>query len=291
MEEWQTPGMTDSAQFPFGITELFWIFFLIFALQPIFSRRLLEWSRRSKIAEIERIRRSRVIALIHRQETMRLLGFPLVRYIDMQDAEEVMRAIQMTGNDVPIDLVLHTPGGLALASTQIARVIRAHPAKVTVFVPHMAMSGGTLIALAADEVVMCRHSVLGPVDPLINQYPAVSILDAVARKPVGEVEDETLILADIARKAMDQLRDTLDALVSPDIKDAKRTALIEAFSSGRWTHDYPISPEEVAELGVHVSDEMPPPILELMMMYPQPTRGGQTVEYAREPRWKRPVEP
>src|SRR5439155_9771144 len=59
--------------------------------------------------------------------------------------------------------------------------------KVTVFVPHYAMSGGTLIALAADEVVMSPHAVLGPVDPQRGQYPAASLLRVVARKPVVEV--------------------------------------------------------------------------------------------------------
>ena len=50
--------------------------------------------------------------LVHRQETMSFLGFPLLRYIDINDSEEVIRAIRLTDDRVPIDLVLHTPGGL-----------------------------------------------------------------------------------------------------------------------------------------------------------------------------------
>ena len=270
------------------MTDLIWILFLVFALQPIISTRVMEWSRRGKLSQIERANGSRAIALIHRQETMRLLGFPVMRYIDMQDSEAVLRAIQMTGNNVPIDLILHTPGGLVLASTQIARAIRAHPAKVTVYIPHMAMSGGTLIALAADEIVMSPHSVLGPVDPQINQYPAVSILDVVARKPDAEIDDETLIQADVARKALDQLRKTVEALLSPDVDPGKRSALVDALSSGHWTHDYPISAEEASALGLNISLDMPSSVLDLMTMYPQPTRMGQSVEYAPEPRTRPP---
>ncbi|RIJ14242.1 hypothetical protein D1227_16210 [Henriciella mobilis] len=273
------------------MTDLIWILFLVFALQPIISTRVMEWSRRGKLSQIERANGSRAIALIHRQETMRLLGFPVMRYIDMQDSEAVLRAIQMTGNNVPIDLILHTPGGLVLASTQIARAIRAHPAKVTVYIPHMAMSGGTLIALAADEIVMSPHSVLGPVDPQINQYPAVSILDVVARKPVAEIDDETLIQADVARKALDQLRKTVEALLSPDVDPGKRSALVDALSSGHWTHDYPISAEEASALGLNISLDMPSSVLDLMTMYPQPTRMGQSVEYAPEPRTRPPSGP
>lgn len=153
------------------IMQLFWLFFIISALQPVLQRRYLEAMRTRKITNIEKKRGSRVILLIHRQETMNLLGFPLMRYIDVNDSEEVLRAIQMTDDEVPLDIVLHTPGGLVLAATQIARAIQGHKGKVTVFVPHYAMSGGTLIALAADEIVMCEHSVLGPVDPQLGHYP------------------------------------------------------------------------------------------------------------------------
>src|SRR3954454_16160490 len=113
---------------------------------------------------------------------MSFLAFPVLRYIDVNDAEEVIRAIHLTDKDVPIDLVLHTPGGLVLASVQIARAIKAHKGKVTVFVPHYAMSGGTLIALAADEIVMDNHAVLGPVDPQLGKYPAASLLKVVKTK-------------------------------------------------------------------------------------------------------------
>jgi hypothetical protein len=143
-----------------GIMDVLWIFIIISALQPALQRRYLDAMRTRKIAEIEKMRDSRVILLVHRQETMSLLGFPVMRFIDVNDSEEVLRAIQMTGDDVPLDIILHTPGGLVLASLQIARALQAHKGKVTVFVPHYAMSGGTLIALAAKEIVMCKHSVL-----------------------------------------------------------------------------------------------------------------------------------
>lgn len=139
-----------------SINDIFWLFFMFTMLQPLLRQRMLEAMRTRKIAQIERDRNSRVILLVHRQETMRLLGFPLMRYIDVNDSEDVLRAIHMTDDDVPLDIVLHTPGGLVLAALQIARAIRAHKAKVTVFVPHYAMSGGTLIALAADEIVCAR---------------------------------------------------------------------------------------------------------------------------------------
>ena len=123
-----------------AITELFWFFFMISALQPVITRRVLEYSRQRMISKIEHDRGSRVILLVHRQETMNFLGFPVYRYIDVDDSEEVLRAIHMTDREVPIDLILHTPGGLVLAALQIAKAIKKHKGKVTAFVPHYAIA-------------------------------------------------------------------------------------------------------------------------------------------------------
>jgi ClpP class serine protease len=108
-------------------------------------------------------------------------------------------------------LVLHTPGGLVLAATQIARAVLKRKGKVTVFVPHYAMSGGTLIALAAKEIVMSEHAVLGPVDPQLGQQPAASILKVAHQKSIAEVDDQTLILADQAEKAVAQMENAAHA--------------------------------------------------------------------------------
>lgn len=266
-----------------SLLDVFWIVLIISALQPLFRQRFLNVMRQRKIAELEKDRGSRVILLIHRQETMSFLGFPIMRYIDMHDSEEVLRAIQMTGDDVPVDLVLHSPGGLVLAATQIARAIKAHKGKVTVFVPHMAMSGGTLIALAADEIVMCEHSVLGPIDPQVGQFPAASIIEAVRQKPIAEVDDNTLILADIGRKALAQLEAVATDLLSGRMEDEAAQVLAKTLSEGRWTHDYPITFQEARGLGLPVTLEMPPQVLEMMSLFPQPTRMLPSVEYLPEP--------
>jgi len=269
------------------VMDLFWLFFILTALQPVIQQRMLDAARARKIQRIENRRNSRVILLVHRQETMRLLGFPLVRYIDIHDSEAVLRAIQMTDREMPIDLVLHTPGGLVLAALQIARAIKAHPGKVTVFVPHYAMSGGTLIALAADEIVMSPYAVLGPIDPQLGELPAASLVKVVEQKPVSEVDDRTLILADVGRKAIDQVRRAAEELLEGKMPPERVREVAAKLSQGTWTHDYPITAREARELGLNVSTDMPEDILELMSLYPQPVRGLPSVEYTPEPRERR----
>jgi ClpP class serine protease len=242
---------------------------------------MLEAMRMRKISKLELERKSRVILLVHRQETMRLLGFPIARYIDINDSEEVLRAIQMTDADVPLDLVLHTPGGLVLAALQIAKAVSEHKAKVTVFVPHYAMSGGTLIALAADEIVMSNHSILGPIDPQLGESPAASLIKVVDEKPIARTDDHTLVLADVGRKAIAQVRQAATELLNRRLPAEQASALAEKLTSGTWTHDYPIWASTGKTLGLPISNEMPNDVLQLLQLYPQPVRiqSGGGVEY------------
>ncbi|MCR4392440.1 MAG: hypothetical protein NUV94_06710 [Candidatus Acetothermia bacterium] len=254
---------------------------------PLVQRKVLELRRQRSIRALEVRRRSRVITLIHRQETVSLLGVPVTRYLDIEDSEQVLRAIRMTPPDMPIDLVLHTPGGLVLASEQIACALLRHPGKVTVFVPHYAMSGGTLIALAADEIVMDPNAVLGPVDPQLGTpqggyFPAASILKAL-EEPNPSRDDQTLILGDVARKALHQVHETVYTLVRDKLPEDRAREVAQALSEGRWTHDYPIMFDELRELGLPVSDRMPKEVYALMDLYPQARQRRPGVEFIPVP--------
>jgi ClpP class serine protease len=207
-----------------------------------------------------------------------LLGFPVMRFIDIEDSELVLQGIRLTPPETPIDLIVHTPGGLVLAAGQIAYALAQHAGKVTVFVPHYAMSGGTLIALAADEVVMDKHAVLGPVDPQVGEYPAASIL-AAARVENPNRDDRTLILADLAEKAMRQVEETVFAFVRERMGEEPGRQLARTLSEGRWTHDYPLTAEEAKHLGLPVRTGLPDEIYELMRLYPQPAQRRPSVEY------------
>lgn len=251
-------------------TFLFWLLILAVALQPLFMSRWFTLQRMQAIRRIEQKRRTRVITMIHRQERQNLFGFALARHIDLEDAQTVIAAIKDTPRDMPIDLVLHTPGGLVLAAMQIARAVEAHPAKVTVFVPVYAMSGGTLITLAADEIVLGEFSVLGPIDPQIAGLPAASIVKARDMKPVASVFDLTLVLADVSEKALAQVKRGAVELLTPDMDRTKAEALADKLAGGHWTHDYALTAEEARELGLPVTVGMPLEFMELMKLYPQP---------------------
>ncbi|HWR45129.1 SDH family Clp fold serine proteinase [Sporomusa sp.] len=263
-----------------GFTDIIWIVFLIFTVLPMLQQRSIAVRRLSLLRKIEEKRQSRVISLIHRQEAISLLGIPISRYINVEDSEHILRAIRLTPDDMPIDLILHTPGGLVLASEQIARALQQHQAKVTVFVPHYAMSGGTMISLAADEIILDPNAVLGPVDPQLGQYPAASILKVVQQKNINRIDDNTLILADMAEKAVRQVQEFVETLLLDKMSAEKAKELAKTLAEGRWTHDYPITCEKLREMELpSICNEMPLEVYELMELYPQPAQQRPSVQY------------
>lgn len=269
-----------------------WILFLVFTVWPMIKQQNLTRARLRLHQALEQKRGSRLITLIHRQEAMSFLGFPIRRYIDIEDSEQVLRAIRLTPKDMPIDILLHTPGGLVLAAEQISRALLRHEAKVSVIIPHFAMSGGTMISLAADEIIMDCNAVMGPVDPQLGQYPAASILQAVKQKKIDEVDDNTLILADMAGKAIRQVEEFVFTVLSEKMPERARE-LAKMLTEGRWTHDYPITCEMLKEMGLPVNNsEFPEEVYEIMELYPQPPQRRPSVQYIplpygdREPKQK-----
>ena len=270
------------------LINILWLFIILASLQPAIQRRLLELSRQRALSRLASERGSTVVTLIHRQETMSFLGFPLVRYINIDDAEGVLNAIRATPSGTPIDIVLHTPGGLVLAASQIASALAEHEGPVRAIIPHYAMSGGTLIALAAKEINVDPHAALGPVDPQLGEYPAASIV--VAAEQAKDPDDRTLILADVSRKALWQMERFVSMLLEKSMKSPGRAnEVARILSCGTWTHDYPLEPEELVALGLPVKVGIPQGVHELMRLYPQPRGRQESVQYIPSPRRSREI--
>ncbi len=258
---------------------VFWLLLIGIALVLLFAGDPTQKQRDALLDSLQNQRKSRVIAMIHRQQSVSILGVPVASFINIEDSEAILRVIRLTPDEQPIDLILHTPGGLVLAAEQIAKALAEHKGKVTVFIPHYAMSGGTLIALAADEIVMDRNAVLGPVDPQIGEMPAASILKAVQLKTPRHVDDQTLMLADIAAKARVQVAGFVADILTKHISRGKATQLAVALTEGRWTHDFPITVAAARELGLPVTTEMPRVVYDVMDLYPQANARRPSVIY------------
>jgi ClpP class serine protease len=274
------------------ISSLMWLIIMVFAFSPIiaslFSTTIKKLRRHLAIGSLEKTFHCRIITLIHRQESSGLFGFLGVKYINMEDMESILEAIYLTSPQIPIYLIIHTPGGLVLAAEQIARALNSHKADVRVFVPHYAMSGGTLIGLGAKQIVMMPNATLGPVDPQIpfgflgsDSLPAASIVKTL-EQPNPHREDKFLALGDISRKALTQVNSTVKELLKGKLDEPQREAVADILSKGTWTHDYPLTYERAKALGLPVSKDFPIEIIRFMRLYKQP-KGISSAGYINEP--------
>jgi len=214
-------------------------------------------STREILARLEAKRGSRVIAIIHREHSKR-------NWLDVLDLEDTLTAIRKAPKDKPLDIILHSAGGLIRASQQIARAIKAHRGKTTVFIPYYALGSTTFMAFAADEIVMSAHSAMSPVDPFVGAGPASSVLQGIKGKAVERVEDETIISADIAKKMLDEAR-RLTCELMDDARDHQGVCrLADELVSGKWSRDRAITAPIAKELGLNVSLTMPNDVYELV---------------------------
>ena len=247
------------------------VIFLFLLMYPQFQMRSARRRRLGSIKKMEEKWGTRILTMIHRKEAISMFGLPVYQYIDVEDAEEILRGIR-EAKDKPVDLILHTPGGQLHASIQIAKALKDHSAKTRVFVPHYSMSGGTIIALAANEIVMDKDASLGPIDPQVGDFlrgvfPAPSWLHVAAKKGL-EADDVTLMMGDISEKVLNFMRKEVDGLLEGKFKDRdKQKEVVEKLIGGEMVHSQFISAQDAKELGLAVSTELPAEIHEFMKCY------------------------
>jgi ClpP class serine protease len=128
---------------------------------------------------------------------------------------------------------------------QLARAVQRH-GKVTAIVPYYALSGGTLIALAAQSVQLWPHAALGPVDPQVGPFSAGALAAVLLAKSPENIDDYTLALAHESRKALAETTRLLKSLIGDN------AAAMQRLVSGGLPHTYPITFEEAKGLGLPV---------------------------------------
>ncbi len=237
-------------------------------------------SPREIMARLEAERSSRVIAIIHRENMER-------QFLDVADLEDALTAIRLTPKDKPLDIILHSPGGHIRVGQQIARAIKAHPAKTTVFVPYFALGAAAFMAFAADEIVMSAHAGLTPVDPFTPAGPASAVLKGIAGKPIGKVEDETVMCADIARKMVDEAKRVTCELMHSKHDHSGVCRLADELVSGKFSRDRAITAEVAKDVGLNVNVRMPGAVYDLIRSCRRGHAHGASVsflDYAPQPR-------
>jgi len=240
-------------------------------------------SERGRIIEaIEKERGTKVITLIHRREPWLKEGEP--GYITIEDTEHILRQIKTTPKDKPIDVILHTPGGLALAAEMIATALHEHPAKVSVFIPFYAMSGGTLLALTADEIYMEKFSVMGPVDPQIEGVPASAYMLVLEKKRMDAIADKTIALAYIAAMAVKNMKGFVKHILADRMDEKKAEEVSEFLTGGYMTHDTPLTLDVGKSMNLPVKEGVPQKVFDLFLTCEFGVCDRPSLSYASTPK-------
>jgi len=260
------------------------LFFLFAVIYPQSQLKKIRMQRMAKLKAMEKRHGCKILTMIHRREAVSFFGLPAYQFIDEEDAEQVVRWIRQY-RDYPLELILHTPGGQLHASIQIARALRKHPKNTRVIVPHYSMSGGTIIALAANEIVMDKDAVIGPIDPQVGDflrgtYPAPSWIYAAEAKK-EKADDTTLVMSDISRKALKLTRDVAKELLEGKIQpgpdgESRLDEVVEKLVSGEMIHSTPLSASEAKNLGLSVNTDFPEDVHAFMKLF-RPVK--KSVEY------------
>lgn len=130
--------------------------------------------RRRYLEELHRLTDRNIIAYYSGWQSK-----PNINGVEIRDEDRngFMMAIHELDISKGLDLILHTPGGSISATQSIVSYLREKFGRnIRAIIPHTAMSGGTIMACAAKEILMARHSSIGPIDPQVRGIPAKGVL-------------------------------------------------------------------------------------------------------------------
>jgi ClpP class serine protease len=236
--------------------------------RPTTKVEILAWRQRI-IEGLEQERGTRVITMIHKKELWTEPGKE--PEIGIEDTETVLQKMRKIPPDTPVDFIIHTPGGYALAAQMMAMAIKFHPSKVTVMVPFYAMSGGSLMSLAASEIRMEKYSVLGPVDPQIptpdGMYPAGAIASLVKTKPIQSITDRMLILSDVANLEIENAKAFVIWLLQGKMDNEQAERVADFLARGSMSHATPLTLDVARALGLNVVEGIPDRVYELFKTF------------------------
>ena len=236
--------------------------------RPTTKAEILAWRRRI-IEELEQERGTKVVTMIHKKELWTEPGQE--PEIGIEDTETILQEMRRVPPETPVDFIIHTPGGYALAAQMMAMAIKFHPAKVTVIVPFYAMSGGSLMSLAAGEIRMEKYSVLGPVDPQIptpdGMYPAGTLAALVKTKPIQNITDRMIIMSDVANLEIENAKAFVMWLLDGKMDKEQAERVAEFLARGSMSHGTPITLDVARAIGLNVVEGIPDKVYELFKTF------------------------
>ena len=218
-----------------------------------------------KLERSHSLRGTRVIPIIHDISDGFIGRDGLPKRISFEEAFEVVEQIRTTRN-APIAIVLHTMGGYTFPTEMIAGALKAHTGHKVAYVPYIAMSGGTVIALATEKVFMGKGAALGPIDTqYFGPWPADAFKRLLEEKPKDKISDEVLMASYVVEKYEQTARERACKLLHPNHHRKNPACKVtDQLINGGLSHGERITAKDATDLGITVSNECPPEVYQLV---------------------------
>ena len=154
----------------------------------------------------------------------------------------------------PFDIILHTPGGQIFYAQILSKIIKNYKSEVRAIIPFYAMSGGTMLALSCNKIVMGDFACLGPVDPQIGSlfsFGSAKSWKEVLKRKGRRANDSSIQMAYIGEQYTKTLRREVATLLSDKITDKDQlNVTAEILTDGQLEHAYQLDRAKLADLGI-----------------------------------------
>jgi ClpP class serine protease len=222
---------------------------LIYFLSKMFARSFSGFFVKAKLRWLKRLTKRHILFIKHTE--MGLFGGSMIGRDTLRDISRAL--IKFAGK--PFDLIIHTPGGEIFPSQFIARMFKQYPGQIRTIIPLYSMSGGTLLSLSTDQLVMPRTASLGPIDPQLGnlfRFGSAKAWDKIVKLKGKKAEDQSISFAFMGKQYTKTIRKQLMNLIRFDMREKDKRRFVNFLTSGEIEHGYPITPEELRGFGVPV---------------------------------------
>jgi len=185
-----------------------------------------------------------------------------------RDAKRFSNYLCKLDSSKELHVIIHTNGGDTYNAKIMLDALVNFKGKKIFYVPHKALSSGTMLLLPADEIHMCLNAYVSPIDTQItisetniNQLPIpVEIL-----KDCKNINPDNLVFelnVKMAERDFYADHKMLEGVLKK-FDTNRRKKIITNFLHTKLPHSYPISLSEAREFGLSISTGVPPKILEI----------------------------
>jgi len=234
-----------------AVTLLSSVFILVFAwdgyIKPVLGRVYLKYI----MMKVKRITGKNAIVMKHTTS-----GFFSQSMIDSNTLNDIETAVR-SFKGKPFDIILHTPGGYVFYAQLLSKAIRSYGGNVRALIPFYAMSGGTMLALSCNEIVMGNFACIGPVDPqlggLFSAGSAKSWKEVIRRKG-RKANDSTIQYAYAGEQYTKTIRSDIKKLLESRIEDSEQLEkTVDILTDGTLEHAYQLDISRLADIGISVT--------------------------------------